>query len=256
MPIQVKCQCGKTLKVKDELAGKAVKCPGCGKVIKVGQPGVKAGAKTSAKVGASGAKTPPARPAAPASPAAIDSLDDLFDEEGFSDHVAAVCPNCREEMGAGAVLCTKCGFNKETGELLQAHRTAGVDVDHGTLALEKAEADMAKADRLQKEMLSKAGMPTWMLALVIFGIGSATLLAVIAVNMANRTEEGASNFNAMQMFLQLIAGAFGVVSGGAIVKIWILYAKKEAKKKEVIKLSIGAVVMGGIAVALLVASNR
>jgi hypothetical protein len=249
MPIQVKCQCGKALKVKDELAGKAVKCPGCAKVIKVGQPGAKAAAPAAKK-------TPAARPAAPASPAETDSLGDLFDEEGFSDHVAAVCPNCREEMGAGTVLCTKCGFNKETGELLQAHRTAGVDIDHGTLALDKAEADMAKADRLQKEMLSKAGMPSWMLALVIFGIGSATLLAVIAVNMANRTEEGASDFNAMQMFLQLIAGAFAVVSGGAIVKLGILFAKKEAKKKEIIKLSIGAAVMGGIAVALLIASNR
>jgi len=34
MPITVKCEgCGKTLKVKDELAGKRVRCPGCGQVV-------------------------------------------------------------------------------------------------------------------------------------------------------------------------------------------------------------------------------
>jgi len=36
MPITVKCEaCGKTLKVKDELAGKRGKCPGCGAVVHV-----------------------------------------------------------------------------------------------------------------------------------------------------------------------------------------------------------------------------
>lgn len=35
MPIQVTCQCGKTLNVKDEHAGKSVKCPACGDVLKV-----------------------------------------------------------------------------------------------------------------------------------------------------------------------------------------------------------------------------
>ena len=34
MPIIVKCEgCGKTLKVKDELARKRVKCPGCGAIV-------------------------------------------------------------------------------------------------------------------------------------------------------------------------------------------------------------------------------
>ncbi len=35
MPIKVDCSCGKSLKVRDEAAGKRVKCPGCGTLIEV-----------------------------------------------------------------------------------------------------------------------------------------------------------------------------------------------------------------------------
>jgi hypothetical protein len=35
MPILVACKCGKKLRVKDELAGKRVKCPGCAQVVAV-----------------------------------------------------------------------------------------------------------------------------------------------------------------------------------------------------------------------------
>ena len=39
MPITCRCErCGKTLRVKDELAGKHAKCPGCGGTIRVPQP--------------------------------------------------------------------------------------------------------------------------------------------------------------------------------------------------------------------------
>src|SRR5262245_17075636 len=39
MPILVKCsECGKSLKAKDELAGKKVKCPGCGNVLAIPTP--------------------------------------------------------------------------------------------------------------------------------------------------------------------------------------------------------------------------
>jgi hypothetical protein len=38
MPIPVGCQCGKRFQAKDELAGKKVKCPGCGNVLTIPQP--------------------------------------------------------------------------------------------------------------------------------------------------------------------------------------------------------------------------
>ena len=62
-----------------------------------------------------------------------------------------ICPACRAEMAGNAVLCTKCGYHKEAGATLEAHKTAGVDIDHGTLALDKAAVDMERAADLQKK---------------------------------------------------------------------------------------------------------
>jgi predicted Zn finger-like uncharacterized protein len=59
--ITIACACGKKLQVRAELAGKAVKCPGCGKPVRV--PGAPAPAKPSAA-----AVTPPPAPAAPPAP--------------------------------------------------------------------------------------------------------------------------------------------------------------------------------------------
>lgn len=38
MPIQIPCSCGKNLQVKDELAGKRIRCSGCGGVLEVPIP--------------------------------------------------------------------------------------------------------------------------------------------------------------------------------------------------------------------------
>lgn len=42
MPISVGCKCGKQMKVKDELAGKAVRCPACKSALRIpGEPATK-----------------------------------------------------------------------------------------------------------------------------------------------------------------------------------------------------------------------
>ena len=66
MPIAVACNCGKKFNAKDELAGKRVKCPGCGEPIAIPSPAAAATAKTPAAAGQSkpGAAGPAARPAA------------------------------------------------------------------------------------------------------------------------------------------------------------------------------------------------
>ncbi|MEM9587888.1 MAG: hypothetical protein AAGA03_11470, partial [Planctomycetota bacterium] len=191
--MRIKCQCGKLLNLRDDMAGKAVKCPSCGKVLKVPKPG--GASKSAAKSPA--ASRPVAKPAAPPAPSA---MDELFSEEGFDRQVAAVCPACAAEMEAGAVLCTKCGYNKQTGERMEAHKTAGVDIDMGTLALMKAEKDMVKDVELQQKMLGKAGMPPWMLALILFVLVSATSLAALAANAANQADSE-SDINFLALFL-------------------------------------------------------
>jgi hypothetical protein len=40
MPISFQCGCGRTLRVKDELAGRRVRCPGCSTVLAVPKPDI------------------------------------------------------------------------------------------------------------------------------------------------------------------------------------------------------------------------
>ena len=217
MPIQIRCQCGKALKIPDSAAGKAVKCPGCGKTIKVPAGG--------------GAGRSPATAAAPSVPPPsfapdVGRMDDLFEEEGFTETVEAVCPACRTPMPASAVLCTTCGYNKETGTRLDAHKTAGVDIDHGTLALQKAADDMVKDKAMQDKLLSGGGMPWWALALVLFMIGSGLTIAVLVVNASRRVDEAAPP-NPMALFLAISGAGFYLVSLGAFIMI-VVHAFKQS----------------------------
>ncbi|WP_143544157.1 zinc ribbon domain-containing protein [Rhodopirellula sp. MGV] len=223
-------------------------------------------------------KSPIKVPVAPAAQsvgttAAGNPLNDLFDEEGFSNNIAALCPNCNAEMSAEAVLCTKCGFNKATGEMVRGHLTAGLDITPGALALERAAEDMRRADKLQRDMTEKAGMPWWMLGLILFILGSATALAVMALMSANAVE-GNSSFNAMRTFLQLSGTACAMVSFGAFGKL-VVEAFKENRNTGFLSLTvvylfyfvfqkprgrIGAfivmLVLGGVAGGLLAQSQR
>ncbi len=224
MPIPVKCSCGKAVNVRDELAGKAIKCPGCGNPVKVGS--TVAVANASAGKPAAAGRT--AQQAAPAAAAKSAGLDDLFTEEGFDRHVAQVCPACRKEMKAGAILCTNCGYNKQTGERFEAHKTAGVDISHGEVALQKAGKDIDYEKAMQDKLLA-AGMPPWVMALVLFFIVSAVTIAVIAINNARRLD-GAGGFNPMATFLILGFGAVLTVSLGAYFSIVARAFKTEMKQ--------------------------
>jgi hypothetical protein len=69
MPILLSCACGKKLRVKDDLAGKRLKCPACAAVLVVppaGTPGAADGPGAE-KVAAAKEPRKPARPPAPAS---------------------------------------------------------------------------------------------------------------------------------------------------------------------------------------------
>lgn len=214
MPIRVKCSCGKALNIPDAAAGKTVKCPGCGKALKAPGGGPAAAATP----------TPAAAPAPAASPA-LSQMDELLAEEGLDQIVEAVCPVCRSEMKAGAVLCVKCGYHKEEGTQFEGHLTAGVDIGHGTLALQRAADDMARANQLQQKMLRGAGMPWWALALTLFLIGSGLTIAVLAVNASRRIDESIT-FNPMGLFFLLAGIAFGLVALGAYWMILVHAVKK------------------------------
>ncbi len=229
MPIQVKCQCGKALNIPDTMAGKAVKCPGCATVLKV--PGGGAAKTPASATRPTAVKPASAKPSAAQLAAESDKrrMNDLFDEEGFSAQVAQVCPACRAEMAAGSVFCTKCGYHRESGVRMESHKTAGVDISHGTMALQKAKFDMEKAKRLDDAVLAGAGMPWWMLALVLFMLMSGLSIAVLAVNASRRVDETIT-FNPMGTFLILSGAAFTTFGVGAFGMIVIHAFKQDLKE--------------------------
>ncbi|MEL7338107.1 MAG: hypothetical protein AAFN70_18080, partial [Planctomycetota bacterium] len=205
--------------------------------------------------------------------AAGNPMNDLFDEEGFGSNIAAVCPNCANPMAAEAVLCTKCGFNKASGEVMRGHQTPGVDISVGDMALQRAEDDMFRANKMQRDMTEKAGMPWWMLGLILFVLASATGLAVMAVMSRNRVT-GDDTFNAMRTFYQLSGAACALVAVGAFFKlvfagfkenqktgflcmtILYLFVFVFQKPKERIGAFLVMLVLGGIAGALLMQSQN
>jgi len=215
MPIKLRCQCGKTLNAPDSTAGKRVKCPGCGKAIRVPASGSAAHPKATAPRGQ-------AKPA----PSLSEDLGSLFDEEGFSATVEAVCPSCRAEMTANAVLCTKCGYHKESGEQLESHKTIGIDIDHGTLALEKAADDMVKEKAMQQELLKGAGMPWWALAMVIVIGGGGVGIAVIGVNSAHQ-ETDVERPGVIESLLLLTSASF-LFASAVCVLIIVIHAFKQS----------------------------
>lgn len=86
MPIRIQCgACGKTLSVRDELAGKRVKCP-CGTVLVATASPVAQGTSRPARAAARGA-APATAASARTNPYAAggDDLSDLFDELTDSD---------------------------------------------------------------------------------------------------------------------------------------------------------------------------
>lgn len=82
MAIIVQCGCGKRLKVRDELAGRRVRCPACDRAVVV--------------------------PAASA----------MAQPEAESPPRLSLCPSCGKPIAPGAVVCTNCGLNIKSGKRL------------------------------------------------------------------------------------------------------------------------------------------
>ena len=120
MPIKVACQCGASFAAKDELAGKAVRCPKCKQPLRI-----------------------PA-PAAPAPQPSAGALDDLFDEAGIEAKKGPSCPQCNAELKANAILCVACGFDLQAGEHREGAKIQDTSrVGHG----EAADSLLARAER-------------------------------------------------------------------------------------------------------------
>ena len=171
MPIKVQCgNCSASFQAKDELVGRRVKCPECKAPIKIGQ-----------------AAAAPAKSAVPAA-AAHNPLLDLLEEENVrAMSRGPVCENCRSEIPAGAKICVECGFDQETGQILETH-AAEDEVDAGAEStMSDAERIMAKAERDIEDLPVSSdqqnfgdGAESYMIAIVCGVIG----VVLIAVGLA------------------------------------------------------------------------
>ncbi len=142
MPITAKCNsCAAQFKVKDEWAGKRVKCPKCSEALVIPKP-----QQASVPV-----QNDPYQLAPPVSRPAANPMLDLLDDAGVeSTPRGPVCPTCGVEVSPTAVVCVECGYNIETGKQLETvtYREVG-ETDAG---MSDAEKMLARAEKEIDEM--------------------------------------------------------------------------------------------------------
>jgi len=176
MPIKVTCQCGQSFNAKDELAGKAVKCPKCQQPLRIPSP------------------TTAAKPAAKTPAPAPDPLGggNVFDEVGLKQHAVGTrpCPGCGEPLAQEAVVCVKCGYNMKLGRRMTTAKMSGGGDDHaghGAIAadlLERA-AQTLEEDQEAEKSATNEGLPWWVyLILLAVLVGFLGTMIVIS----NRTK--------------------------------------------------------------------
>jgi ribosomal protein L40E len=175
MPIKVTCQCGKSFAAKDELAGKAVKCPNCQQPLRIpggsAAPAKPAAAKTAAKP-AMAAAAAPAKPA----PAPLGGSDDLFAEVGLQQQALNTrpCPGCTAPLAPDAVICIKCGYNTKLGRRMETIKVGSAAGPEGHSAMAQALLDKAaESIEEQKEEDRKKtaeGVPVYVYAIALAAV--------------------------------------------------------------------------------------
>lgn len=112
--IKFKCQCGRVLKVKDEGAGKRVRCPGCKQVVQVPTK-----AEEEAVAG------DPSGHIVDKAPDDVDfGLQDFGQQDRQEAEPTKHCPACHVALPQSAVICTTCGYDFRTGKTYEPPRTA------------------------------------------------------------------------------------------------------------------------------------
>src|SRR5262245_22757050 len=188
MPIKVTCQCGQSFNAKDELAGKAVKCPKCQQPLRI--PAASAAAKPTAKSPAAAAKSPPA--------AASDAFSggSLFDEVGLKQHATGTtpCPGCGKPLAQNVVVCIECGYNTKLGRRMTTAKIggAGEGADgHGGVAssiMERA-AQTLDEDKDAADSATSEGLPWWVYLIFLAILGGFLGTMIVIANRQKPKEE-------------------------------------------------------------------
>ena len=203
MPIKVTCQCGKSFAAKDELAGKAVKCPNCQQPLRI--PGASAASAPHAPGAQPGLAKPlpsaaPRQPATSASafgppPGAGGGVHSLFDEVGLKQAPAGamMCPGCAQPLPPNAVICIKCGYNMKLGRRMETVRMGAEGGGPGghdatTSDLMSKAAMSIEEDRAEERKKTREGAPWWVYLIgLIFTIGFIVMMMVLPKSIALMT---------------------------------------------------------------------
>jgi uncharacterized Zn finger protein (UPF0148 family) len=221
MPIRLQCTCKKTLTVKDEFAGKSVKCPGCQKVLRVPASGNPAVAVSSPRPAAGGAPQT-SRAAAPST-----GLDDLFEEEGLQQVVGPTCPVCGKPLKSkDSVLCTHCGTNLQTGQKVVGHSQAAANKPTlGHRQLDEA-VEMMKTDAEMQARTTNVGMPWWFLTIMLLFIGAFSFGLITIVNAGNAGTETTGLAKTIKEYAANQTVVWGCIITGlaiqGIARLWIV----------------------------------
>ena len=205
MPIKVTCQCGKSFAAKDELAGKAVKCPNCQQPLRIPGASAPATAAPARNLAAPLPSAAPAQSAARMQPATSASAfgpapggggaHSLFDEVGLKQAPvgAQMCPGCATALAPGAVVCIKCGYNMKLGRRMETVRM-GEEASHAAGHTVSTSDLMTKAaisieeDREEERKKTREGMPWWVYLIgLMFTIGFIIMMMVLPQRIALMT---------------------------------------------------------------------
>ena len=179
MPIKVTCQCGQSFNAKDELAGKAVKCPKCQQPLRIPAAANPAAKAPAAKASAAKKPAPPSDPLGGGS---------MFDEVGLKQHAAGTrpCPGCAEPLPQEAVVCVKCGYNTKLGRRMTTTNASGggdEQAGHGAVAADQLEraAQTMEEDKEAEKATTNEGLPWWvyliLLAVLLGFLGTMIVIA-------------------------------------------------------------------------------
>ncbi len=104
----VHCHCGRKFKAPTQLAGRSVKCPGCGKPIRVPKADLPPAGKNHTH---------------PVVSHKTQGLMSLLDEVGATaTQQGQNCPQCKTKLPSDAILCVHCGLHLESGKQLRTKR--------------------------------------------------------------------------------------------------------------------------------------
>jgi DNA-directed RNA polymerase subunit RPC12/RpoP len=145
MSFNIRCECGKQFKVKDENAGKKAKCPGCGRVLVLNRPAA-APPSSAPELDGLAAMAEMERNAVVEENAPVEAPRR---QAAGPQYARIACPHCGTMIPAQALICEACR-NPIRGGALPNRRATSYAVD-------TADSDLTAGE--------------WVLAIICSGIG-------------------------------------------------------------------------------------